>query len=143
MANAETGGPALRRIGELRAAGRPVEFDGARTDAGLEAAYAQCAFTVYPSLAEGFGLPVAESLVRGKPCLCRTAGALGEVALGGGCVGLGDASPAEIASAIALLLASPGELAALRAAALGRTFRSWPEYCLELRAWIGTLQTNA
>lgn len=35
-------------------------------DAGLEALYRQCMFTVYPSLYEGWGLPVSESLAYGK-----------------------------------------------------------------------------
>lgn len=39
-------------------------------DEELETLYARCAFTVLPSLFEGFGLPLIESLARGKPCLC-------------------------------------------------------------------------
>ena len=59
IANSETGRPALERIDRLRSAGRPVRYDGPESDVALEAAYGECAFTVYPSLAEGFGLPVA------------------------------------------------------------------------------------
>jgi len=43
-------------------------------------------FTVYPSLMEGFGIPILESLWHGKPCVCGGNGALGEVARGGGCL---------------------------------------------------------
>ena len=35
-------------------------------DTGLEALYRQCLFTIYPSLYEGWGLPVTESLAYGK-----------------------------------------------------------------------------
>jgi glycosyltransferase involved in cell wall biosynthesis len=91
LSNPETGAAALEKLRRLRASGRPVRHDGPVSDQALEAAYRQCAFTVYPSIAEGFGLPVAESLARGKPCLCRTEGALGEVARGGGCLSLGAA----------------------------------------------------
>jgi glycosyltransferase involved in cell wall biosynthesis len=143
LSNTETGAAALEKLGRLRASGRPVRHDGPVSDQALEAAYRQCAFTVYPSLAEGFGLPVAESLARGKPCLCRTEGALGEVARGGGCLSLGAAGPAEIASALGRLLASPSERASLEAEARGRRFKSWEGYAAELLAWAGTLRRGA
>ena len=38
-------------------------------DAELAALYQDCQFTVFPSLYEGWGLPVTESLAFGKPCL--------------------------------------------------------------------------
>ena len=37
------------------------------SDSDLTALYENCLFTVYPSFAEGWGLPVAESLLFGKP----------------------------------------------------------------------------
>jgi glycosyltransferase involved in cell wall biosynthesis len=39
-------------------------------DIELERLYQECSFTVCASLFEGYGLPVVESLARGKPCLC-------------------------------------------------------------------------
>lgn len=39
------------------------------TDTELAALYQGCLFTLYPSLFEGWGLPVTESLAFGKPCL--------------------------------------------------------------------------
>jgi len=39
-------------------------------DAELEHLYRECWFTVCSSLFEGYGLPVVESLARGKPCIC-------------------------------------------------------------------------
>lgn len=141
--NAETGAAALQRLQRLTAAGRPVRHDGPLEDNALEEAYRACTFTVYPSLAEGFGLPVAESLARGKPCLCRTEGALGEIARGGGCVSLGAATAPEIAAAIGGLLGSPAELDALRQAAKGRLFKPWTAYASELRDWMGTLPRHA
>ena len=132
--------PPLERVRTLRSAGRPLVYEGALPDQALEGAYAECSFTVYPSLAEGFGLPVAESLARGKPCLCRTAGALGEVSRDGGCVGIGGASPPEIASALRGMLESPAQLAAMAAVARGRRFKTWAEYCAELLGWMSTLR---
>jgi glycosyltransferase involved in cell wall biosynthesis len=39
------------------------------TDAELAALYRGCLFTLFPSLYEGWGLPVTESLAFGKPCI--------------------------------------------------------------------------
>jgi glycosyltransferase involved in cell wall biosynthesis len=137
--NTATGAAALRRVRELQAAGRPLRFDGPVSDDALEAAYAACAFTVYPSVAEGFGLPVIESLARGKPCVCSAHGAIGESARGGGCLALDAVDAPALAAAVARLLGDPAELAALAAAARTRTFQSWSGYARELGAWMATL----
>ncbi len=143
VANAETGRPALNRLEALRAAGRPLDYRGPADDPSLERAYAECSFTVYPSLAEGYGLPVAESLARGKPCVCRDSGAIGEIARAGGCLALGTADPADIAGALRRLLESPADLGALSAAARRRRFKTWAEYSTELTAWMASLGPRA
>jgi glycosyltransferase involved in cell wall biosynthesis len=43
------------------------------SDAGIAELYRRCAFTVFPSLYEGWGLPVTESLAAGRPCLASQA----------------------------------------------------------------------
>jgi glycosyltransferase involved in cell wall biosynthesis len=48
-------------------------------DADLAWLYGNCLFTVYPSLYEGWGLPVAESLAAGKFCLASNAASIPEV----------------------------------------------------------------
>ena len=58
-------------------AGR-IRFVPDPTDAELRALYAGCLFTVFPSLHEGWGLPVTESLAFGKPCLVSDAASLPE-----------------------------------------------------------------
>lgn len=60
-------------------AGRLRIVSGA-TDAELDWIYRRCLFTVFPSLYEGWGLPVAESLAYGKVCLASNAGAVPEAA---------------------------------------------------------------
>lgn len=42
--------------------------------------YQNCVFTIYPSLYEGWGLPVAESLSLGKFCLASSAASIPEIA---------------------------------------------------------------
>ncbi len=138
-AHTATGAAALRHLRELQAAGRPLRYDGPVPEAALEAAYAACAFTVYPSVAEGFGLPVIESLARGKPCVCSARGAIGESARGGGCLAFDTVDAPALAAALTRLLDAPAELAALAAAARARSFKSWAGYTRELLAWMRPL----
>ena len=58
--------------------GRLHIFNGI-SDADLAALYRHCLFTVYPSFAEGWGLPVGESLGYGKPCIASRVTAIPEV----------------------------------------------------------------
>ena len=58
--------------------GGKVQFVRDPTDAELRALYAGSLFTFFPSLHEGWGLPVTESLALGKPCLCSDAASLPE-----------------------------------------------------------------
>jgi glycosyltransferase involved in cell wall biosynthesis len=51
-------------------------------DEQLNWLYLNCLFTVYPSLYEGWGLPVVESLLNGKLCIASTAGAVVEAGHG-------------------------------------------------------------
>lgn len=50
------------------------------SDAELARLYQDCLFTVYPSLYEGWGLPVGESLAKGKICVTCMNSSLPEVA---------------------------------------------------------------
>lgn len=139
LAHPQTGREALARVRTLQAAGRPLRYDGPASDAALDAAYAECAFTVYPSLIEGFGLPVIESLAHGKPCICSARGALGESTRGGGCLALDAVDAASLAGALHRLLSDPLQLAALALAARARKFRSWADYAADITAWMSTL----
>lgn len=47
-------------------------------DAGLALLYKSCLFTLYPSLYEGWGLPVTESLCHGKPVIASNTSSLPE-----------------------------------------------------------------
>ncbi len=50
--------------------GRRIHFVGMVTDQKLCELYRQATFSVYPSLYEGFGFPVLDSLRHGTPVLC-------------------------------------------------------------------------
>jgi glycosyltransferase involved in cell wall biosynthesis len=52
---------------------------GGVPDTQLEWLYRNCGFTIYPSFYEGWGLPIAESLCYGKPCLSSNTSSMPEV----------------------------------------------------------------
>jgi glycosyltransferase involved in cell wall biosynthesis len=49
------------------------------TDAQLERLYQSCLFTAFPSIVEGWGLPVGESLAHGRACIASDASSIPEV----------------------------------------------------------------
>lgn len=52
------------------------------SDAALETLYQNCLFTTAPSLIEGWGLPIGESMARGKLCVTSLRGSMPEVGEG-------------------------------------------------------------
>jgi glycosyltransferase involved in cell wall biosynthesis len=48
------------------------------SDEELDELYDKCLFTIYPSLYEGWGLPISESLGKGKLCVCSNTSSMPE-----------------------------------------------------------------
>jgi glycosyltransferase involved in cell wall biosynthesis len=91
----------------------------------LEGLYAAAACFVFPSLLEGFGLPVLEAMVRGVPVACSGRGSLAEVA-GNAALRFDPESEPSIAAAIERLLSDQGEAERLREAGFERARQfSW------------------
>ncbi len=118
----------VRAIWKLRMRGRSLRWLRHVNDQVLLNAYRDCRFTVYPSLMEGYGLPIVESLVHGKPCICGGNGALGEVARGGGCLIVDQTSAGALAEGIKMLLLDQQLYSRLSNEARARKFRSWSDY---------------
>ncbi len=98
--NPHFGGPIERRLRAAARRERRLRFHGAAGDAALGALYRGARAVVFPTLAEGCGLPVVEALWRGAPCVCSDLPVLRELTAGGGCA----AAPAGDAAAWAEVL---------------------------------------
>jgi alpha-1,3-rhamnosyl/mannosyltransferase len=95
------------------AAGAPeVKLAGYVPDADLAGLYAGCSVFCYPSLYEGFGLPVLEAMAAGAPVVTSLVSSLPEVG-GEAVVYVSPQREDSIAAALERLLASPEERAEL------------------------------
>ncbi len=85
--NPNFGPPIVAQIKLLRREHRArLQFHKAADDATLARLYTTARATVFPTIAEGCGLPLLESLWRGVPCVCSDLPVLRENAAGGGCL---------------------------------------------------------
>jgi glycosyltransferase involved in cell wall biosynthesis len=112
----------------LRGLGDRCKMLGHVSDAALAELYRRCAVFCYPSLGEGFGLPVLEAMAAGAAVLTSNISSLPEV--GGDAVEYADPSDvASIAAGLERLLGSPERRAELGALALERSREfSWARF---------------
>ena len=130
------GWPNDPRVVELvqraRALGLPLRWEDSADDQRLAELYRWCDATVVASLEEGFGLPLAESLWHGRPCLCTVEGALGELAAGGGCLALAGCSWSQLVEGLDRWLTTPWLRERLAREVQQRPLRTWRRYAAEL-----------
>ncbi len=107
--------------------------------ATLRRLYAEADFTVYPSVVEGFGLPVIESLWSGRPCVCANFGVMAENAAGGGCLTVDVREPRALADAILALAGSAELRQQLATEATTRPLKTWSEYASDVLAALGSI----
>ncbi|MEM1156884.1 MAG: glycosyltransferase [Verrucomicrobiota bacterium] len=108
--------------------GKPLEWYSGMSDFGVKRLYQQARFTLYPSLVEGFGLPILESLWFGAPCLCHQEGAVAETSQGGGCYRVDVKRVESLADGIRKMLDDQKFILRLSREAKERKFRFWSDY---------------
>jgi len=118
-----------------------VDFTGAVDDAGLAAVYRGAVALVFPSLYEGFGLPIVEAMACGTAVITSATASMPEVA-GEAALLVEPTSEAEIARAMRELLSNQALRAGLAARGLvraaGYTWDATAERVLRaLSPWTG------
>ncbi|MCB1540521.1 MAG: glycosyltransferase [Rhodoblastus sp.] len=114
-----------------------IQWRQAVSDDELAEAARASSFTVYPSLVEGFGLPILESLWLGKPCICHNDGVMAELAAGGGCLTADMADASALSRAIERLATDRGLRDRLSAEARSREIDAWPDYARHVGTLLG------
>ena len=87
--------------------GRRLFWTNRVSDEALERFYAACTGMIFPSLAEGFGLPIVEALAHGKPVLARRLDVFETLEGRGVTLFDADASPSVLSVEIARWLKGP------------------------------------
>lgn len=119
-------------MNRLAAAGRDVRVAVRVSDEELWETYRQARFSVFASLHEGYGLPVAESLAYGTPALTSNFGSTAEIAADGGALTVDPRDDDALLDAMRRLLVDDELIAALEKAARERPARTWDDYAREL-----------
>ncbi|MBO3083840.1 glycosyltransferase family 4 protein [Cellulomonas fengjieae] len=120
------------RLGELIGAGRPVESVSSLSDRMLWGAYRLARCTVFPSVNEGFGLPVAESLAAGTPAITSDFGSMREIAAHGGALLIDPRREDQLVDALERMLTDDELHATLSAQAVSRPEGTWEQYAARL-----------
>ena len=105
-----------------------ISWLGFQSDEAIAAAFSRASFVVYPSLVEGFGLPILESIWMGRPCICHDDGVMRELASPGGCLTVDVRDASKLASAMERLATDDALLTRLGADAAARTIPKWEDY---------------
>lgn len=125
--NPHFGKPIARRMKSLARSGRPLLHLEKASDQDVGQLLAGARFALMPSLAEGCGLPVLESLWCGVPVICSDIAPLEESANEGGCVVVSTDAPGNLESAMRRLLVDDSVISSLAKAAVSRPLPNWSD----------------
>ena len=117
-----------RRVLIAKQAKGKIILHGHVADLRMEALTRRAYATIFVSLAEGYGLPVTESLWHGKPCICSNEGSIAEIAANGGCVAVDPHDPDEIELAVELLATNTDQYNGILQQIAFRRMKTWEEY---------------
>ena len=116
----------------LNGVGRRIYLDREVSDSILDAVYRTARMVVFPTLHEGFGLPVAEALSYGVPVVTSDFGSTREIAEGNGALLVDPQDVYALADAMRRLLTDDDLHAELVQQARSRVTRTWDDYAAEL-----------
>jgi len=110
-----------------------LKYHAEAADETMAGLYAGARAAVFPTIAEGCGLPLLESLWRGVPCVGSEVPSLVENAAGGGCLMVATNHRAAWKTALRTILTDDALHARLVAEATSRRLPTWAEAAATLR----------
>ncbi len=113
-----------------------IKWLGIVSDHALDILYKESTFTVYPSIVEGFGMPILESIWQGKPVICSDKGVMSELAEAGGCLTTDILDEKLLAETMYQLSTNKDLFCKLSMEAAGRKIKTWDEYTLQFLSII-------
>ena len=131
--NPHFGRKILKRIMALQKRYPGLQFHEAADDELLRWIYGQVRASVFPTIAEGCGLPLLEALWVGVPCVCSDLPVLRENMAGGGCLPAKPDDRAAWRTALRSVLTDDAVVSRLAEEALTRPLPTWAQAAETLR----------
>ena len=131
--NPHFGKPIEARMAALQKREARFRFHASAGDRELGRLYAAARAVVFPTIAEGCGLPLLEALWRGVPCVASDLPVLRENADGGGCLLAQVNDAADWAAKLRTVLTNEAECRRLQTEAMARTLPRWINTAQALR----------
>ena len=126
-----------RRVAALARSGMHVSVIRDADDAVLWSLFRRARFSVFVSMHEGYGLPVAESLAFGVPVLTSDYGSLAEIASAGGCVMVDPRDDDAILESMRRLLVDDEHYRRISDSIELGAGRGWSDYADDLAEHVG------
>jgi glycosyltransferase involved in cell wall biosynthesis len=125
--NPHFGKPIVARMAAVQKRESRFRFHAAAGDRELGRLYARARAVVFPTIAEGCGLPLLEALWRGVPCVASDLPVLRENADGGGCLLARVNDRTDWAAKLKVILTDEAGSRRLQAAAMARPLPRWSD----------------
>lgn len=130
--NPHFGRVTAKRVSSLQKRFPQLHFHEAASDQVFAGLLDRARAVVFPTIAEGCGLPVLEALWRGLPCVCSDLPVLMEHTEAGGCLSLKTNNLAEWESGIARILSEDSLWRDLATQAATRELTTWADSAAEV-----------
>lgn len=121
-----------------------IKYMGVVSDEELSNLYRNCGFVAYPSLMEGFGLPIIESAYYGKACICHDDGVMKEISeLTRNTLKVDCRSISDLSRGLTSLMRNQDDLRInLESQAERYKIKSWADYCSDLVGILNVYEGN-
>lgn len=123
-------------VGRLRRHGYPLRTATGVSDDVVTAAYRAASVVVFPSLNEGFGLPVSEALAAGTPVVTSNYGSMREIGEGRGAVLVDPRDDDSVREGLRAALFDEATRERLQAQIAALSLRTWAQYTQDLQALL-------